>query len=509
MNAATPKLCWLHRLYLACFFLALALPGLLAPWWVPQEVCSPRHIWAAPDRGAALRACQGAFARDFAVGPRLLQGRIRGFYRALGASVVQQAEVGADDWLHLYGGGFSEDKCMARLAFGAGELDGWVRYFQQLQAFCAQHNIHFVLLIAPDKHTVYPETLPWRLRRAGTSRAEVLMAQLQARTTVPVLDPGPILRQRKDEGDLYHRVDTHWNELGGYFAYAQLMRHLQDQLGQDHDREKLRPLARQQVHYHCERMAAGDLAGMLQLLPDYAFPMCFVQPASAQTLFQVPGSTEHQAWRSTKAAAQNKDHLALERLTAYTDSFGGPLTKFLFGHVHEGTWIQGNRVDADQLCYHRPQVLLYEMVERRLYDAPPSPFEPPRGVLFGEGFYLNFMPSQTAPCWMGKRASAYVEHEKAQEKGVLRLVANIPPQLPPTTQLSLAVDGASAEPWAHDGHTAVRDITAAQWPTADVWHRIDVTADHTFVPAEACGVAHDRRELSISLQAQWVGSDDP
>ena len=90
-------------------------------------------------------------------------------------------------------------------------------------------GIHFCVVIAPNKMTVYPEKLPAKrnFKRADQIRAERFVAY--AKQHVPELqikfleDP---LREAKAkvEYPLFFREDTHWNPLAGYISAREILK---------------------------------------------------------------------------------------------------------------------------------------------------------------------------------------------------------------------------------------------------------------------------------------------
>ena len=80
-----------------------------------------------------------------------------------------------------------------------------------------------LLYIAPDKEQVYGEYMPeWIRRISDESRAEQLTAYLAGRLEQPVLYPKAALIELARDLPVYFNTDTHWNELGGYFASEQI-----------------------------------------------------------------------------------------------------------------------------------------------------------------------------------------------------------------------------------------------------------------------------------------------
>lgn len=81
----------------------------------------------------------------------------------------------------------------------------------------------FVFSVAPNKNTVYPEYMPRRIKqRDFPGNMEKLYSALDA-AGVCTIDFAQMLRTAKDDGLLYYRQDTHWNERGALIAYNAIM----------------------------------------------------------------------------------------------------------------------------------------------------------------------------------------------------------------------------------------------------------------------------------------------
>ncbi len=76
-----------------------------------------------------------------------------------------------------------------------------------------------LLYIAPDKEQVYGQLMPSEIRVVSPeSRADQTAAYLREQIDYPVLYEKGTLRELSEQFPIYFKTDTHWNELGGYFA---------------------------------------------------------------------------------------------------------------------------------------------------------------------------------------------------------------------------------------------------------------------------------------------------
>lgn len=130
--------------------------------------------------------------------------------------------LGQDGYLFL-----NDDGAIAQ-AQGAGyptpaAIADWKRHFATLKEEFEQRGIPFVFILAPNKHTVYADALPsWLRSDANPANFTDSVIEEAGQTMDPApLDLRSVLRDYRTENpdvQLYHRTDTHWNELGAAIA---------------------------------------------------------------------------------------------------------------------------------------------------------------------------------------------------------------------------------------------------------------------------------------------------
>ena len=109
------------------------------------------------------------------------------------------------------------------------QLENIASYLTSVNDYCNKHNKKFYLFIAPDKNKIYDEYFPTyilKVKENKNSKTEQLIEYLHKNTTVKVIYPYEALRKAKNKGVLYYKMDTHWNLLGGYVGYIELMKEI-------------------------------------------------------------------------------------------------------------------------------------------------------------------------------------------------------------------------------------------------------------------------------------------
>ncbi len=144
--------------------------------------------------------------------------------------------------------------------FTALELEHWVRMLRQRRQWLEKRRISYIFVVVPNKSTVYPEYMPANIRRLHKqSRLDQLRTALQRESGFPIIDLREALRAAKRSHRVYHKTDSHWNDLGAYAAYEKIM----EKLAGDFPGLQAVPFREFTVGYH-DRIG-GDLAMMLAL----------------------------------------------------------------------------------------------------------------------------------------------------------------------------------------------------------------------------------------------------
>ena len=118
-----------------------------------------------------------------------------------------------------------EDYRGSRL-FTPEDLAWWVNVYRERQDRLAAQGIRYLIVLAPNKETVYPEFLPPQYNRVSPlNRTDQLVHALET-AGVAILDLRPALFAAKHGALLYYRTDTHWTTAGAFVGYIEIMNRL-------------------------------------------------------------------------------------------------------------------------------------------------------------------------------------------------------------------------------------------------------------------------------------------
>lgn len=123
------------------------------------------------------------------------------------------------------------------ISYTPQELAAMASGMKAARDFYARKGIDYMIVVMPNKESLYSEYMPERMQRARVSelsRNDRAILYAQENTDVPILNLGDSLKAAKKQTKypLYFKKDTHWNNIGAYVAYVQMAQTLKT-LGYD------------------------------------------------------------------------------------------------------------------------------------------------------------------------------------------------------------------------------------------------------------------------------------
>ena len=133
---------------------------------------------------------------------------------------TDQVIVGKDDWLY-FGGTVNDYR--GRNLLSEREMYNVIHNITLMQNHVQQNGSQFVLMVIPNKNTLYDEAMPYYVKPGDTSNLERLTELLTERG-VEFIDVKELFQN--EEEVLYFHRDSHWNNKGAVLAYNALMEKL-------------------------------------------------------------------------------------------------------------------------------------------------------------------------------------------------------------------------------------------------------------------------------------------
>ena len=273
-----------------------------------------------------------------------------------GVSPEQDVIIGKEDWLY-YTPTVSDITGVRTLS--DSEIAHIAHNLDLMNAYTEAHGAKLILAVAPDKGSIYPEYLPARyLQTGGQNNLDALYEALKP-AALTVCDWRAALRGQAGQRQLYHKLDTHWNNDGAMLGYDTLMQTA------GLDNAGFSSAARTET-----RDWTGDLWQMLSPLQENP---------DANSSYAIP-----QTWKSL-GRMRSVDDMTIRTkcsggtgtLLMFRDSFARALIPMLSQRFAGCTYSRAEAVPLDLLETAQFEYVVYERVERSLLDllvhAPQMP----------------------------------------------------------------------------------------------------------------------------------------
>ena len=252
---------------------------------------------------------------------------------------------------------------------------------ERVMDWCDRNGIKAMFIIAPNKHSVYEEHIPFAPRPHGPTRADQLCAVFKSLGADYVF-PRDYLVSKKGEGHplpLYWETDIHWNPLGAFYAADEIVPRI----------KRLFPNADfPRIDYESETLVSavpGDIPPMLGLeRPNVAYTAIPKDWRKLSSFYSyekpdmsgVGGSYDdfHGSLRDVlhdvNGMVTKGANPSLPRALVFRDSFFRALEPFispLFSET-EYVWKQFRADDAERVLTYKPDIIIFESVERYAPD---------------------------------------------------------------------------------------------------------------------------------------------
>lgn len=170
--------------------------------------------------------------------------------------------VGGDGWLYLAkdrGRDVMEEHRAAK-PIPEDRLDAIAAVLKSRQDWLVARGIAYLVAVAPNKETIYPEHLPSTYAQVGKlARIDQIVDHLSVRAGIHVLDLRLSLLEAKKKEQVFYNTDSHWNPVGAFVSYQALIKRLGKTF------PALAPMKREDFYLERYNFVGGDLSFMVGL----------------------------------------------------------------------------------------------------------------------------------------------------------------------------------------------------------------------------------------------------
>lgn len=258
--------------------------------------------------------------------------------------------VGTDGWLYYMD---SLNDYLGRDTMSDRAIYNVAHILNMMQTYVEQTGRKFIFTAAPNKNSLYPEHMPYYYKKVSDAHnIDKLRIALEAEG-VNYVDLFSVFKETDEV--LYHRRDSHWNNMGAAMAADELF----DALEQEH-----RPWQDTAYEIRCD--FEGDLDQMLY--PNAVTPedeLYFTEDFEYEYVGEVESNFDPQI------QTMNADKSG--GLLMYRDSFGNALLPFMAEEFGTATFSRGIPYYLDDMFFSGADTVIVERAERFLPDMAKNP----------------------------------------------------------------------------------------------------------------------------------------
>jgi alginate O-acetyltransferase complex protein AlgJ len=279
----------------------------------------------------------------------------------IGDRVFPNVVVGKNGWFFYTGEEAIDDYQRGRLV-RQKDLRQIQQTLDNLNRDLAKQGIILVVVIPPNKESVYPQYMPGEIPiLRDKSRLDQFMEYMQSHAETRIIDLEPVMKEASTSQQVYFRTDSHWNQYGAYLAYQKILSVLSEEYPALH----VHPLSDYQIALGGKTMR--DLANIIGVPGiqemDWVFSPKFSIQAQA---IDIPVEAGDVRMVST-------EDRTLPSAVIFHDSFFVSLSHFFEPHFSKMTSVPFANQNIWKLSWikqQNPDIVIIELVERYLWHLP-------------------------------------------------------------------------------------------------------------------------------------------
>jgi len=355
----------IQNIFIGLVFLTLTIPALLALFdGKLTENCEKRKLNTRPSFSFSEKFIddfENYFDDNFGLRNSLISWGSSIKVNLFKSSVhPQNVKFGKSGWLfyNKIDGGIFNSYTHQNLLTN-NELDSLVEVWESRKINLESKGIKYIMAAWPNKSTIYPEHIPLTMKaqiKDTLSKTDQILNFLRSsKSSIPFIAVRSKFMEEKKNAKLYQKLDTHWNQLGAFYAYRYFMEETNDVLG-------IVPynLDDFSISYHDE--SKGDLLSMLGICETLSFSE--TNPTLQLTNNNLTITKSEGKYKNSLIFKNEKCDNKLKVLI-FRDSFTDALIPFFKTHFYEThfVWFDYQNHIVDTL---KPDVVITSFVERNI-----------------------------------------------------------------------------------------------------------------------------------------------
>ena len=279
-------------------------------------------------------------------------------YHLLQNSPLQNSVVfGEDGWLFL-GNKYSNiiNENIGLDTFSKNDLERIGSNIQHRKEYLDQHGIKYYICAAPNKHTVYNDYLPSHLRNRSITKLEQLKRFLEKKE-IDLIDLKDYFHQY-DSLRLFHKTNTHWNDVGAFLGYKRLLSSIQKDFGDlksfELDDFRIDTLIKQRE----------DLTNMIKIDIEEKHIVLKSKERFQSIELEKQLTVPDNYFRHPDHYEYRYQGIGNLKVLVFRDSFFSGMKQFMKEYFGEIVFVWHHDFNKEIIETEKPDIVIYEIIER-------------------------------------------------------------------------------------------------------------------------------------------------
>jgi len=315
------------------------------------------------------------FNDNFGLRTKLLEANFIIKYYLLNTSPSAKVILGNDGWLFNASEGEKEDY-LGTTNYNQQMLDNLAFSLEAKRIWLGKKGIKYLFIIAPNKTSIYGEYVKGLRKISSKDSLDDVVNYLKLHTKVNVIDLRQVLRENKKKGNLYYKLDTHWNRLGAFIGYQKIMETMSQSFNQ------ITPYTLADYNIHHKASKRVDLSRAIcgnAYLKESAPVFEWIKVKSSRQIELIKEGPY------TYELATRKQDATLPKAIVFRDSFFTDMAPYFsehFRYVKYYWQYWGVKTPVTEIINtYKPNIVVEEILERYLkFNIPDFKKSPPEFI---------------------------------------------------------------------------------------------------------------------------------
>lgn len=264
-------------------------------------------------------------------------------------SPVDDVIIGKDGWLFY---SKTENDYLHNNTLSDDDIEKIAHTLKEMQTTCYEQGIEFLFVIAPNKNSIYAQYMPYLGDKVLTDKNSDKLFKALDEKKVPYVNLFNALKNQ--DMPVYHKLDTHWNNMGAAIASDQILKAL------NHDQ-----LNFSSNEYTLSQNFDGDLYKML-------YPKGKKKDYNVDFVNQFSFNLDKPIKNSEQVEIKTTNESRSGSVLVFRDSFGNALYPFIAESYKHGVFSRKTPYSTETITGynkdHPLDTVIIVMAERNISD---------------------------------------------------------------------------------------------------------------------------------------------